>query len=280
MKLYRFKTFRTAYYFPSFKKEYRFLYGLYTPYGLLSKIYWWLFRHIPIIRWINLVRDADKEFPFNKIMEMIPQGSVVSFNMGTPGEEQKISMLGIEANGNRFFSKYSEKTEAMDLSRHEIKVLGSLKSQDIAPKLYDYRDCEGFVFFRTSYIEGMSLHILRLNDGITDLAIRISQLPVMSKNVSEGLEMAFSHGDFTPWNILQNRNEYKIIDWEKAQYRTLGFDIFFFLYQIHKFFNHDKLIDNVFKDNECYITRYFNTLGIDDWNPYMKAFLSQIRDKE
>lgn len=224
------------------------------------------------------MRDADKEFPYSKIMEMMPQGSVVSFNMGTPGEEQKISMLGIEANGNRFFSKYSEKIEAMVLSRHEIKMLESLKSQDIAPKLYDYCEDEGFVFFRTSCIEGRTLHNLRLNEGITDLAIRISQLSVMSKNVNEGLEMAFSHGDFTPWNILQNRNEYKIIDWEKAQYRTLGFDIFFFLYQIHKIFNHDKSLENVIEENECFITRYFNTFGIDDRNPYMKAFLSQIRD--
>ena len=98
MKLYRFKTFRTSYFFPQLDDSRSFLYQLYTPYGSLSKVYWWLFRHFFIVRWLNKFSNVDIVFQYTKILKLLPIGSIVSFNLGTSGEEQKISMLGEEPN--------------------------------------------------------------------------------------------------------------------------------------------------------------------------------------
>ena len=68
MKLYRFKTFTTSYYFPHLDSSLQYMYGLYSPYGgRLSKIYWWLFRHSSFVRSLTSVNEKDLEFPYSKI---------------------------------------------------------------------------------------------------------------------------------------------------------------------------------------------------------------------
>lgn len=73
------------------------MYGLYSPYGgRLSKIYWWLFQHSSVVRALTSVNEKDLEFPYSKIKASDGNDTLMSFNMGSPGVEQKISILGYD----------------------------------------------------------------------------------------------------------------------------------------------------------------------------------------
>lgn len=278
MNLYQFKTFRTSYLFPRLDDSRSFLYQLYTPYGTMSKVYWWLFRNVFIVRWINKVSLIDTAFPYTKIMGLVPKGCVVSFNMGTPGDEQKISMLGEDYGGNRFFAKYSQKPRAIELSKNEIDILGDLDGTGLVPELYDYQIGEDFCFFRTSYIEGKNNSSLQLNESIVDLAIKISKTHLHQDNDNDRLMTGLSHGDFTPWNMLIQEGQIRMIDWEMANERTLGYDLFTFLFQVRRLFATRKTKDEVVYENQVYLNRYFSSFGIRDWSPYLDSFMNERKE--
>lgn len=48
-----------------------------------------------------------------------------------------------------------------------------------------------------------------------------------------GKKIAFSHGDFVPWNLKHTENGYIIFDWEYCGMRFYGFDLIHYLWQIH-----------------------------------------------
>lgn len=274
MNLYRFNTFRTTYYFPSIVNGQEFLYGLYTPYGLMAKIYWWMFRHLSIVRKLNWVDSCNLDFQYNRIISLFPKDSILSFNMGTPGDEQKISMLGLDKDGKRFFAKYSWKPNAMVLSKHEIDVLTALKDAKVTPELQYYKIEDGFCFFRTSYVEGNALSCLTLDNNIVDLSVMLCKEHL---SPSEGaLLTGLSHGDFTPWNMLVKDGEYRLIDWEMADERPLGYDLFYFIYQIGRLFAPKEQLASRIKDNVPYIERYFHAFGIEDWQPYYDDFKQRM----
>lgn len=278
MNLYRFKTFRTSYFFPQLDDSRSFLYHLYTPYGTLSKVYWWLFRQIFFVRWLNKVPNVDAAFPYTKISELLPAECVVSFNLGTPGEEQKISMLGEDSEGNRFFAKYSQKPRAVELSENEIEILGDLAGTGLVPVLYDYQKGDDFCFFRTSYVYGTIYSSLQLNDAIVDLSIKISKTHLHQDKCDVKLMTGLSHGDFTPWNMLSEKEEIRLIDWEMAKDRALGYDLFTFLFQVRRLFNPKRTQEEVIRENEAYLNRYFSSFGIRDWRQYLDTFLSERND--
>ena len=58
-------------------------------------------------KWVRALSSIDEsrlDFPYRKIMDMCPENALVSFNLGTPGDEQKISMLGIFPKKTKAFS--------------------------------------------------------------------------------------------------------------------------------------------------------------------------------
>lgn len=275
MILHRFHTFRTDYYFPSPVKGGAFLFGLYHPYNqnpirlAAIRLYWWLFRHCSLVRRRFAVENADDEFSYTQIMRLCPKGSVVSFNMGTPGPEQKISMLGMKPNGTHFFAKYSTKPAAMALSRNEIKVLKELKGKGLAPELKESVDSESFVFFITSCVDGVNPKNVALDNNILSLTECISSINVKSGN----LVTCLSHGDFTPWNIIiDGDGEYRLIDWEMAAERELGYDLFTYITHVGALLSPDTAMMQMIEDNKLYVDRYFANFGINDWMPYLKAY--------
>ena len=61
----------------------------------------------------------------------------------------------------------------------------------------------------------------------------IRKLQLLEKRFhNQKIEMSFSHGDFTPWNMFQDGDKAAIYDWELANKNyTLGFDGFHFIIQ-------------------------------------------------
>lgn len=276
MKLYRFRTFRTSYFFPRMRKELEFMYGLYPTYGgRLSKIYWWLFRHCSLVRLLNACDGGKAGFPYRKIEGLEGYGSLMAFNLGTPGPEQKISILGFdEKKKEPFFAKFSEKPGAIAFTKNEAATLQVLKGTNLAPELYEVKEQDDCIWMRTAFVRGKHLSSMALTDEIVDLALSLSKYHLSDKTSNEeGLLLSLSHGDFCPWNMLVNEGRLQLIDWEMAADRPLGYDIFKYVCQVSLLFTPEKPLIEAITENRVLVDRYFSQCGIEDWKAYRDLFL-------
>ena len=278
MKYYRFKTFTTSYYFPHLDSSLQYMYGLYSPYGgRLSKIYWWLFQHSSVVRSLTSVNEKDLEFPYSKIKVTDGNDTLMSFNMGSPGVEQKISILGYDKTLDiPFFAKFSQKPRAMALTRNEVLVYRLLDGTGLTPRLLKSVDTEDYVYLKAEYINGIRPKSRNISHEILHLC-----LPLASRHLTEqrtdanGLKMGLSHGDFCPWNVLVSNDQIRLIDWELAADRTLGYDLFTYICQVAILFEPEKQLLLAIDDNMRYVKEYFSSFGITDYKPYLKAFAMQ-----
>lgn len=278
MKYYRFKTFTTSYYFPHLDSSLQYMYGLYSPYGgRLSKIYWWLFQHSSVVRSLTSVNEKDLEFPYSKIKASDGNDTLMSFNMGSPGVEQKISILGYDKTLDiPFFAKFSQKPRAMALTRNEVLVYRLLDGTGLTPRLLKSVDTEDYVYLKAEYINGIRPKSRNITHEILHLC-----LPLASRHLTEqrtdanGLKMGLSHGDFCPWNVLVSNDQIRLIDWELAADRTLGYDLFTYICQVAILFEPEKQLLLAIDDNMRYVKEYFSSFGITDYKPYLKAFAMQ-----
>lgn len=277
MILYRFKTFRTSYFFPRMTKELEYMYGLYPTYGgRLSRAYWWLFRHCALVRRLNECDGTKVGFPYSKIDALEGKGSLMAFNLGTPGPEQKISILGYDREKKApFFAKYSEKPGAVELTKNEVKTLRLLNETKLAPQLLEVREQEDAIWMRTSFVQGEHPASMALTEDVVKLAVTLGTYHLTKPLTdSKGLRLALSHGDFCPWNMLVNAGSLRLIDWEMAADRPLGYDIFKYVCQCARLFAPDKEYHAAIEENGEMISRYFSAFGIVDWRAYEDDFLS------
>lgn len=278
MKLYRFKTFTTSYYFPHLDSSLQYMYGLYSPYGgRLSKIYWWLFQHSSVVRSLTSVNEKDLEFPYSKIKASDGNDTLMSFNMGSPGVEQKISILGYDKTLDiPFFAKFSEKPRAKKLTKNEIRIYRMLDGTGLTPKLLQTVDTDDYVYLKAEFIKGSRPKSRKMTDEVLQLCLPLSKYHLTDKNVDEnGLKMSLSHGDFCPWNVLVSEGSIRLIDWELAADRTLGYDLFTYICQVAILFEPEKQLLLAIDDNMRFVKEYFYSFGITDYKPYLKAFAMQ-----
>lgn len=278
MKLYRFKTFTTSYYFPHLDSSLQYMYGLYSPYGgRLSKIYWWLFQHSSVVRSLTSVNEKDLEFPYSKIKASDGNDTLMSFNMGSPGVEQKISILGYDKTLDiPFFAKFSEKPRAKKLTKNEIRIYRMLDGTGLTPKLLQAVDTDDYVYLKAEFIKGSRPKSRKMTDEVLQLCLPLSKYHLTDKNVDEnGLKMSLSHGDFCPWNVLVSEGSIRLIDWELAADRTLGYDLFTYICQVAILFEPEKQLLLAIDDNMRFVKEYFYSFGITDYKPYLKAFAMQ-----
>lgn len=280
MKYYRFSTFTTSYYFPEIDAETTFLYGLYSAYGnKLSRWYWSKFQQSRFVRSLTSVKEERLPFPYAQIRELCGSEAILSFNMGSPGEAQKISMLGyVPTTRQQFFAKFSQKPEAMQLSRHEIEVLTLLQDTRLVPRLYDSKNGEDFVYLQTEYVLGHRPYDTLLNQQVVDFLIKMSSYhyPNGEKMNEDGLRTCLSHGDFCPWNMLvQPDGTLRMIDWEMADERIAGYDIFTWLLNVAGLVTGKIPLYHIIEKNRKYIMHYFNVMKISDYTPYLRYFVAQ-----
>lgn len=278
MKYYIFKTFTTSYYFPHLDSSLQYMYGLYSPYGgRLSKIYWWLFQHSSVVRSLTSVNEKDLEFPYSKIKASDGNDTLMSFNMGSPGVEQKISILGYDKTLDiPFFAKFSEKPRAKKLTKNEIRIYRMLDGTGLTPKLLQAVDTDDYVYLKAEFIKGSRPKSRKMTDEVLQLCLPLSKYHLTDKNVDEnGLKMSLSHGDFCPWNVLVSEGSIRLIDWELAADRTLGYDLFTYICQVAILFEPEKQLLLAIDDNMRFVKEYFYSFGITDYKPYLKAFAMQ-----
>lgn len=77
-----------------------------------------------------------------------------------------------------------------------------------------------------------------LNEDIVSIYREIANV----KEVIDGVNYEFSHGDFTPWNIKKNNHKFIVYDWEHCGMRFVGYDLIHYIYMIERLLN-NKSID-------------------------------------
>lgn len=278
MKLYKFRTFTTSYYFPNITKETRFLYGLYSPFGgILSRIYWFLFKNFRLVRCFSGIDTKKVDFPYTKIMDVDGTDSILSFNMGSPGVEQKISILGWSKDEKKpFFAKFSQKPKAIELTKNEISVYKLLSKTGLVPQLLKEDIGQGYAYLKTEYVKGCRPQSTELTREIMQLSLTLKDYHLGDSNTkANNLKTALSHGDFCPWNMLEYDGKIRLIDWELAAERPLGHDLFTYIVQTSLLLTPERNLKEAIKSNEDIISEYFSSFGIENYKPYLKVFVEE-----
>lgn len=283
MLYYKFKTFTTSYYFPKLTEGKKYMYGLYSAYGgKLSRMYWNLFKKFSIVRMLNAVSEKNLPFPYSTIRECLGMNSLLSFNMGSPGVEQKISILGYDNDTQKpFFAKFSQKKAAVLLTINEINIYNLLNDSGLTPKLLDYKVTEDYACMKAEYVKGKRPISREINSEIVQLCLKLKDYHIGNDNIAKnGLVYSLSHGDFCPWNILVENGNMRLIDWELAKERPLGFDLFTYICQVSTLFEPEKDLLYVIDSKANFIKEYFKVCSIDDYLPYLKAFAKEKAEYE
>lgn len=280
MKLYRFKTFTTSYYFPDVPKEKKWLYGLYSAYGgKISRLYWLLFKNISFVRWLNAVDTHKVSFPYKEICKMVGGNALMSFNMGSPGPLQKISIIGYDKTAEKkFFAKYSQKPKAIELTKNEIQIYRLLADSGLVPILYDYNVTDKYAFLKAEFIDGHRPYQSFFNEETFKLCMKLKDYHISEiKYSNDNLLLSLSHGDFCPWNMLEKENHIRLIDWEQAKDRPLGFDLFTYIAQVTNLLSPEITLVQAIENHKNYIERFFHSCGVSDWKPYLRAFAIETK---
>lgn len=278
MTYYRFKTFVTSYFFPKITNDTRFMFFLYGNYGgFLASLYWMMFCHCSLFRKLHKV-DSKSIDSFDTISSLLGKDSIFAINYGTPNQEQKKSIIGLNMSSReKFFAKYATKEAAKQLCRNEASIYQLLAGTGLVPRLYDYHDTNDYVLIKCEFIEGIHL---KGNVEVSSLLPILHELnkyhyPNPDTDSSKyGLKTSFAHGDFCQWNMIKKRSgEISLIDWELSQERPLGFDLFTFIFLNTFGQDHSVKVEQVLDDNIQIIELFFRHYNISDWIPYLYAFI-------
>lgn|ERR1035437_6207306 len=283
MRYYYYNPFSKQYYFPEGFQNYPLFYTFYKPYKLTAKLMWKVWRNSPLFRYLSHTNQPDKFVPLKHIRKYVSPDSILAFNLGTKGVDQKISILCVDTKTKcPFFLKYATSKVACINVLNEGIVLQQISKLPFVPKLkLLLQEEDRFTLIKTSVLKGEKIKYHQLDHNILDLLYTISSLNVKSnRNYVSDITSCFAHGDFCPWNILIDNGNLKIFDWELAGQYPLGYDLFTYIFQYEFLVNKKHRFNSILKENSSVIHQYFNHFEIDDWSPYLKEFAKLKQDIE
>lgn len=253
------------------KKSFASFKDFYTPYSFRSKLFWSLYRNSRLLRSFFVVTENKIPLPLDQFKRVLGnKGFCFFFNLGTFGVEQKATIVAINSS-QQLFLKWAESEIARNLVGNEAKVLLELEEYDIeTPRILNYVSNDLSAYFVTEIIKGEKLKNTVLNNDIMSLMISVTNsFPLKKGRFVE----SFSHGDFCSWNMLSNNTKGLIlIDWEKAGFKSLGYDLFTFIFQTNFLLNSGKEIKKIIHENQSFINKYFKEVNIDNWQDYLINF--------
>ncbi len=272
MKYYYIHPFKKQYFFPKGFERHDIFLNFFIPYTFLGKISWFLFSKFSFYRSLFCTQKLSLFLPEENIRNLIGLSSMVAYNVGTLGPEQKITALGINKN-TKFFIKYGQTKIARFNITNEYNILKQINHLDLAPVVLDFYCDNNQVLLKTNVFEGKRFYYKRIDKSILDLLILLSEQKInCTKSISSNLLTTFSHGDFCPWNMMSNKSEILLFDWEMAGTYTLGYDLFTYIFQTHFLLNPEISIDNIIGENIRAIEYYFSYFKVSNWNSYLRAF--------
>jgi hypothetical protein len=283
MKYYYFNPFSKHFYFPEEFYKYPIFATFYEPYKVSAKLLWKLWLTSSFFRNLFSTNRPENFLPLGVIKQYVTPSSIIAFNIGKGGVEQKFSILGVDTKTNSsFFIKYATTDHACDNICNEGTVLEQLSHLEFVPKLDLYvNENRKFTLLKTSVLHGTKIKPQPINDNMLNILYDLSIQEVRSnKNYDSNLQTCFSHGDFCPWNMLIDNEKILLFDWEMAGKYPLGYDIFSYIFQFEFLVNGNVEFDQILKGNSVAIGKYFNRFAIDDWKPYLQCFANLLYEIE
>ena len=275
MTYYTLTPFKKQYFFPENFKDYSLFDNFYNPYSLKAKIYFWLWRRFSLIRFCCRILNIEDFLSIDILDKFNNNNVLIAYNTGTLGTEQKITALGVNIKTKEeFFLKYADNKFSVKNVKNETSILLQLKTNDFAPTLIESFSSEYHSYFKTNVIKGNRNFSHFKIDKVLKLVIKISEQDINAENKSSSnLKLCFSHGDFTPWNMMLHKGNFKVYDWESAGYYTLGYDLFTYLIQPFILLKTHKSFLDLINQNKFTISKYFKNFKIQKWEPYLIAFI-------
>jgi len=275
MRYYYFNPFSKQYYFPVGYSNYPIFATFYQPYKISAKMMWKVWQTSPFVRSLFSTNKPEKILPIEHIKQYVTPCSILTFNLGSKGVEQKISILGVERSTNTaFYIKYATSEIARQNVFNEGFVLEQLSQLPFVPKLQlCVKEENKFTLIKTTVLKGNKINHQPVNEQILSMLFTLSAQQVISnRKYDSNLLSCFAHGDFCPWNMLVDEGMIELFDWEMAGQYPLGYDLFTYIYQFEFLVNEKMRFDLLFDENSENINRYFNYFEIIDWMPYLLEF--------
>lgn len=269
-KYYYFPPFRPQFYFP--KARFKQFVKYYKPFSFKAKLFWFVFLHIPIFREAFIIHEKELPKHFTKIKEVLNlKNASIFFNSGTEGPEQKTTAIAKNDSKQRFI-KFGETDLAMQLIGNELEALNTIKKNGYlkgTPEIVDSQKTKSYSYLVTNVINGFKLETIGLNHSIVEFL----KLFIIEGKTKDGLYQNFSHGDFCPWNIIVDNKENIIpIDWEMANKKILGYDLFTFIFHTSFLLTPKREVGHLLKENQEWIKQYFNHFKVKDFDKYLYSF--------
>ena len=272
MKYFYIHPFKPQYFFPKAFKKHEVFISFFKPYSLIGKISWALFRNFGFYRICFGKKNIEFFIPEKEIIKIIGVEPLMAFNTGTPGPEQKITGLGWDKN-KYFFIKYAQTQLAIKNVVHEHNILRQLSTLDFVPQIQNFHQDDKQVLLKTDVLMGNRLGNSPLNETILNCLYKLAEQSISSENkTTSSLELAFAHGDFCPWNMIEQNGYILLFDWEMGGNYPLGYDVFTFLFQTKFLLDPKKSIQSIVVENKEIIDQYFIHFKISNWNNYLTAF--------
>lgn len=280
MKYYYIHPFKPQYFFPKTFKKHKVFISFFKPYSRIGKTSWALFRNFGLYRICFGKTNIEGFIPEKEIRKIIGVEALMAFNTGTPGPEQKITGLGWDKN-NYFFIKYAQTPLAIKNVVNEHHILHQISNLEFVPQIKSFHQDEKQVLLKTDVLMGTRLRNVPLNNTMLNCLYTLEEQSIISENkITSSLKLAFAHGDFCPWNMMEQNGRILLFDWEMGGNYPLGYDLFTFLFQTQFLLEPEKSIKVILSEKKNMIDQYFNHFKILDWNKYLTAFSTVKVDLE
>lgn len=225
------------------------------PFSLLARLKLGYFVVAELHEEVEELRQSTKKNQWNMII-------------GTYDEKQKVILQCFNRSGNRHgvvdkdddaavYMKIGNAAteEEMNTEIFFLQRKNQFTSFDIPELLGSTRRAKGAVFniqvtkeFTGSKVEPV------LVQGIVDIYFELS------KDTKDGL--AFSHGDFAPWNLKKRNNRFMLFDWEHCGYKMPGFDLMHYCV-VPKLMLEGKTLSEAIEEGLCEIREFIPEFSID-----------------
>ncbi|MGM0407490.1 MAG: phosphotransferase [Bacteroidota bacterium] len=282
MRYYYYNPFNRQYYFPEGFEKYSIFQGFYQPYTMAGHILWFVWKNYRWFRHLYYEDNAEKFLPIDQLKKHVDSDSIMAFNRGAPGVEQKLTILGLDRLKNtEFFIKYADKEISVNNVLNEGNILKQL-DLDFVPKLKLLHKNDKYTLIQTEVVKGERLADLSINKQLVNVLLTLSEQNIITRGkIKTTLKCSFAHGDFCPWNLIVDNNKIYIYDWEMADHYPLGYDLFTFIFQTSFLISPGKKLEKILDSATLeHINFYFNNFHIKDWRPYLYEFANLKFNRE
>lgn len=273
------------YYYPFWRKQYLFhqhgvkdtlLTSIYQPYSRLTSLLWFLWKSNSFVRKFFVADCKMLPIPLSELAGLIRNFKNCRwvFNLGSEHYGNRLSAIVREnGDGNRvLFVKIGISDQDRKMVQNEHYALQALAGNQMIPRLLSGGNLSNSYFIITEAFNAHKLSNTAVDEKIIATIVEISGFKEKLRDPETHGILAFAHGDFCPWNLMEIDGGLRVIDWEMASYYPLGYDLFTFIFQssylIRPKFHSRKILN----ENLTHIESFFARFGLVDWTLYLSEF--------